>query len=75
MTSVREGGTVAERQSVIAWCWEKATDAENRWFSHLRPAASVAPMDPYAVTWAKMNNLAEIEDNLFAPAGSHSRER
>jgi secernin len=73
MTSVREGGSVVERQGVIAWCWKEAIDAENRWFSHLRPAVSAGPMDPYAVTWAQMNKLAEIEDTLVALADTHSR--
>jgi secernin len=58
--SVRDANP-EQRQRIIAQCWEQACNLEARWETML--SASL-PFDDseYGSTWAKMNDLAELEN-------------
>lgn len=52
-------GTPEDRSRVVADCWRRALETEDRWFSRLRDVTPAAN-SPYDVAWAEMSELAAM---------------
>jgi dipeptidase len=61
VAAVCQKGDAAEREQVVARCWQEAIDMEERWLRELEPSTGCADMR-YRGAWARMNRLVGMSE-------------